>query len=331
MARQPRRNAARQTHRRAFRRHVLFPVPAHRIIRNRTSRIKRDVVHPVRPCRAQPRRKRLMRTQHPIQLQGSRFPQQLRRKRSPILRKPCRRRHSGWRNTGRPTRTGRRATRHDCLITGRPANTRIADLVIPWSRVRPHLRRHYRRTVFKLHHPGQIENVLIVTRKQERLVALDRPSERRSKLVLHIARIESHKWRRRSSQRTVAQIIERVPVPMIRARLGHHIHHRAPGPSRLRPITTRLHAELLHHLVRKLVRRAISPRSLRIEPVVVVPSIHQEAVVISANPAIGKVPVRSRRQVSRILRHPRHQQQQIREPPPVQRQILDRSLLHQRR
>src|ERR1017187_196442 len=109
--------------------------------------------------------------------------------------------------------------------------------------------------------------------------------------------------------------------------------HSPPPPSatRLRPITARRHAKLLHHLVRKLVRRAIPPRRLRKEPVIVVPAIHQETRVVSSNPAIRKIPVRSRRQPPRILRHPRHQQQQIREPPPVQRQVLNRPLIHQRR
>src|SRR5260370_25423577 len=87
----------------------------------------------------------------------------------------------------------------------------------------------------------------------------------------------------------------------------------------------------MHHFVRKLVGRAIPSHRLREETVIVVPAIHQETRVVSSNPAVRKIPVRSRRQPSRILRHPRRQQQQIRKPPPVQRQILNRPLIQQRR
>src|ERR1039457_2964212 len=141
-----------------------------------------------------------------------------------------------------------------------------------------------------------MKNVLIVIRKKECLVTLNRTSDGSAKLIPHIARIETHKCRRRSPQRTVAQIVERAPVPLVRTRFGYHIHHRPPSATRLRPITARRHAKLLHHLVRKLVRRAIPPRRLRKEPVIVVPAIHQETRVVSSNPAIRKIPLRSRPQ-----------------------------------
>src|SRR5208282_4081347 len=224
-----------------------------------------------------------------------------------------------------------RRRQHQRLIASDPPNCGIADLVIPWSRVNPHLRNHHGRAVVELHHRRHIENVLIVSRKQERLAALDRASDGRAKLMLLIAGIETHKWRRSSRQFTVAQMIERATVPMVRARFRHHIHHRAPSPPRLRSITARLHAKLLDHLVRKLVGRTIPSRCLRIEPVVVVTSVHQKARVVSPNPAIRKIPIRSRSQPARILGHARRQQQQIGEPPPIERQILDCPLIYERR
>ncbi len=174
-----------------------------------------------------------------------------------------------------------------------------------------------------------MKNMLIVARQEKGLVALDRTSDRPSKLVLLIGGTEADKGRRRSTQRTVAQVIKRTAVPLIRPRLGHHIDDCAPSPPRLRSIAARLHPELLHHLVRKLVGRAIPSHRLRKKSVVVVSSIHQKARVVSANPAVGKIPVRSRRQPSRILRHARRQQEQIRVPASIQRQVLDRPLIQQ--
>src|SRR5258708_25036067 len=87
----------------------------------------------------------------------------------------------------------------------------------------------------------------------------------------------------------------------------------------------------MHHFAQNLVGRPIPPHRLRKKPFFVPPPTHQEPRVVPANPAVRKIPVRSRRQPSRILRHPRRQQQQIRKPPPVQRQILNRPLIQQRR
>ena len=94
---------------------------------------------------------------------------------------------------------------HQRLVAGLSPDSGIADLIVPDRRVRAQLRHHHRRPVLELHYRRHMKNVLIVPREEERLVALDRTSDRRSKLVLLIARIETHKRRRRSPQRTVAQ------------------------------------------------------------------------------------------------------------------------------
>src|SRR5208283_731556 len=116
---------------------------------------------------------------------------------------------------------------------------------------------------------------LIVSGKEERLIAFDRPSDRRSKLMLYVDRIHARKRRRCTSERTVAQVIKGTAVPTVRSRLSHHIDDRAARTSRLRPIAVRRDAELRDHFVRELVGRAISPARLREESVVVVRAVNQ--------------------------------------------------------
>ena len=229
MARPPRRQAARQRHRRALRPHFFLPIPAHRVVRYRARRVQKNIIRPVIPRRAHPQRQQLPRPQHAVQLQKSRVAQHVGPERPSLRRKLRRRRRHIRRNARRLSRLRRRASRHNRLVARRPANPRIAFLEIANQRIRP-LRHHRHRAIVKFHHRRQVKNMLIVSRKKEHLIALDRPPNRPSKLVLHPARIESHKRRRRPANPAVPQVIKRAPMPRVRARLRHHIHHRPARP-----------------------------------------------------------------------------------------------------
>jgi hypothetical protein len=141
-----------------------------------------------------------------------------------------------------------------------------------------------------------------------------------------IARIETHECRLRSPNELSRKKQLRASMPLIPDLVTTFTT--APPA---RPVTARRHAELLDHLVRKLVRCTIPSRCLRKRNRYGRHPIHQEARVISPNPTIRKVAVRSPPQASRILRHSGHRQQQIRKPAPVQRQIFERPLIQPRR
>src|SRR6266853_1933914 len=185
----------------------------------------------------------------------------------------------------------RRRGKYEVLVTSRPSDRGIADLVISWGRIYPELRRNHRLTIPELHDCGHMKNMLVVAGKKECFVALDRSPESAAELVLLIAGIKAYKRRRGASEFTVAEKIKRAAMPLIRTRLGHDVHDRAASPPGLRAVTTRLRAEFLHHLIRKLVRRAIASHGLSEKSVVVVASIHQEAVVIATDSAIRKIAV----------------------------------------
>src|ERR1700721_1145224 len=143
----------------------------------------------------------------------------------------------------------RSRVKYQRLIASGPSERGITYLVVCRRGICSQLRHHYRLAVLKLHHGWHIENVLIVAGEDKCFVALDRAAKRRSKLILLIVRIESHERRSCSPERTAAQIIKLSPVPVFCSRLGYDIHHRTAGPTRLRSVTARRHAELLHRLV----------------------------------------------------------------------------------
>ena len=149
--------------------------------------------------------------QHMVDFQKSCIPQQLRVKDAPEGRELSRR------------------CKYLRLIARHSPDRGIADFIISRSQIRAQLRDHYCLTVLKLHHRRHMKNMLVISGEDKRLVALNRAADGRSELVLLIARIETHKRRRGTAQRTIAQEIETAPVPLIRSRFGHHIHNRAPG------------------------------------------------------------------------------------------------------
>src|ERR1700676_3322108 len=136
----------------------------------------------------------------------------------------------------------RRCRIHQVLITCRASDRGVADLIVSRSRISPQMGRDDRPAILELHDRRHMKNVLIVSRKQKRLVALDGATDCPSELMLLIARIEAHKCRSRASQLTVAQKIKCASMPLVRARLGDYVYNRAPSPPRLRSIAARLHS-----------------------------------------------------------------------------------------
>ena len=89
------------------------------------------------------------------------------------------------------------------MVTGLPSNLGITILVVAVvDRLFTFLRNHHGIAVGKLHHRRIVEDVLIVSCKNENLVALDWTAECPAELVLPSARVESHK-RRSSSERVI--------------------------------------------------------------------------------------------------------------------------------
>ena len=74
---------------------------------------------------------------------------------------------------------------------------------------------------------------------------------------------------------------------------GDHVHHRAAGASQVGAVSIRRHAELLHHFVRELVRRAIAAAGLSKERIVVVAAVHQIAGLKSPDAAKGQIAIRA--------------------------------------
>ena len=126
--------------------------------------------------------------------------------------------------------------------------------------------------------------MLVESCKKENLVFLDRTANRSPALLLPAMRLKSHKSVSRAKS-TVANVVKTRPVPVVRPRFSHDIHHRTTGPSLLRAIGIRRHAKLLHHFVRELVRRPVKPARLRKEGIVEVASIHQKTILKSPQPA----------------------------------------------
>ena len=115
-----------------------------------------------------------------------------------------------------PSGMGGRAAADNGLIAGCPADMRIADLVITDGGICSWLRCDRRLPVDELHDGRNIEEMLIKSGKNKRLVSLERPADRASELMLLVARLDLHKgWS--SSQRAIPQIVEAGRMPAVRA------------------------------------------------------------------------------------------------------------------
>ena len=128
--------------------------------------------------------------------------------------------------------------------------------------------------------------MLVVSREEKHLVALDGSAESAPELVLLTARLESHK-RRAGRERTIPEKIEPGSVPVIRAQFRHHVDHRSARAPEFRSVSVGRNAELLYDLVRKLIRRPIPSPRLREEAVVIVGTVDQIARLVTANAPKG--------------------------------------------
>ena len=167
-----------------------------------------------------------------------------------------------------------------------------------------------RTAVQKLDHVGNVKDVLVESGEEENLVALERAADGASDLLLAVVRLEREK-RIGRAERTIAQIVERCAVHVIRAGFRHHVDDRAARASLLGAVGIRRDAKLLHHFGGEMIGRAITSARLRKECIVVVAAVDQEAVLKSANAAEGKIAVGGRGQAARILRDAGGEQREI--------------------
>ena len=298
------RNARRQRQRCRLRRDQFLPVVADRIVSDRAGRIEKHVVRPPVPRGVEAQRELLAGREIEVELGIGRIAD---------LR---------GRIFSRERRQSRRRGEHERLIG--------CFVVSRGERSRRGCWHNFRTAVEKLNDVRHMEDVLIESREEEDLVALDGPADRASDLLLPVVRLECQK-RIGRAERTVAQIVERRAMHMIRSGLGDDIDHGAAGASLLRAVRIRRDAELLHHLRRELVGRAIASARLREECVVVVSPVDQCCVLKSANAAERQIAVGRRCQAARILCYPRRKQRQIRKAPPVQGEVVHRAFVEQRR
>ncbi len=113
--------------------------------------------------------------------------------------------------------------------------------------------------------------------EQERLVFLERATERAAPL-LAVELVERAPVRELARELLVPLKIEQASVRLVRAGLGDDVDHASRGAPEFRRGARRNHLELLHRLERDVNRRALAPRLLAEEPVVVVPAVEADVV-----------------------------------------------------
>ena len=160
--------------------------------------------------------------------------------------------------------------------------------------------------VGELHHRGHGQQVLIKAGIEKDAVFADRSSQRSAKLLLAIVGLAGGEGRL-GIEIAIAQVVEVAAVPLIGARFGSDVEHRAARASQLRAVGVGRDAKLLDHLVAELIRRAIASVGLRIERIVVVGAVHLEVVGKSSHSAERQISVGIRGQTPRILDNSRRE------------------------
>ena len=128
-----------------------------------------------------------------------------------------------------------------------------------------------------------VVDLLIVGRKEEQPVALDRAAEREPELVLAEIRHVGHRPVTRVGGEGVvlAEIVQR-SAQLVRARLRDHVDEPARGASELGVRAARDHHHLLHRVEVEGERRPLAAALLAEERVVEVGAVHRDVVVNTA-------------------------------------------------
>src|SRR5438105_12641337 len=129
-----------------------------------------------------------------------------------------------------------------------------------------------------------MENVLVKSGKEESTIAANRAAERHAKLLLLVMRLEVHEGIA-GRETAVSQVVEIGSMNLIRAGFCHHIDYCAAGAPYLCAIGIRGDSELLHNLIRELVRGTIPSTRLRKEGIIIIAAIDKIARLVAANAA----------------------------------------------
>ena len=167
-----------------------------------------------------------------------------------------------------------------------------------------------------------VEDVLIESGEKENLVALERAADGASDLLLAVVRLEGEEGIG-GSEGTVAQIVERGAVDVIRAGLGDDVDDGAAGG-------IGGDAELLHDFGGELIGSAIASASLGEEGVVVVVAVNEEGGLESANAAEREIAVGGGGEAAGILRDAGGEESEIGEAAAVEREIAEGAFVEER-
>ncbi len=186
-----------------------------------------------------------------------------------------------------------------------------------------------RTAVEEFDYVGGVEDVLIESGEEENLVSLNGAADGASELLLAIVRLKGEE-RIRSTEGTVAEIVERGAMHVIGAGLGDDVNDGAAGASLFGSVGIGGDTELLHDFGGELVGCAIASAGLGEESVVVVAAIDEGGVLESANAPEREIAVGGGGQAARILRHAGGEQGEVGEPAAVQWQIVYCTFVEQR-
>ncbi len=132
---------------------------------------------------------------------------------------------------------------------------------------------------------GLVVDLLVVGHEEEGAIALDRPAQRESELVLcEIGRQPQVAMVRLPRERAVLSIIVHRAVQLIRARLRHHVHEAAGGTAELGVGARRRHHDLLHGVEVECEGRTLATALLAEERIIEVGAVDRDVVVNSLLP-----------------------------------------------